>query len=442
MASGDSTARVDPRGRIAIDGYNLALKQGTGVATYGRATATAIRRLGLGLDGVFGVNTPNHADPLRREVAYFDPPADTRRRNLINFLRGAAEVGAAWLRPPQARQIVTTGAVTPETARDRLPAFDRVWNHRRLFTLAQHHFRHTGQALRVHVAEPPAVMHWTYPVPVELAGCLNIYTVHDLVPLRLPDTTLDDKARHLRLLRLLVRRADRLVTVSEASRRDIVSLLDVAPERVTNTWQSVEPFAPSTEADTQALVRGSLGLPPGSYLLFFGAIEPKKNVGRLLEAYYASGVTTPLVLVGKEAWSTDDELGLMRAAQAGEGSGRVIHLDHAPRVLLQALVRGARAVAFPSLYEGFGLPVAEAMAAGAAVLTSDRASLPEVAGDAALQVDPYDVPALSRALRRLDGDPALRAELGGRARAQAERFSPAAYAERLATLYRSLGVAV
>lgn len=442
MLAGDNAARADPRRRIAIDGYNLALKQGTGVATYGRGLAAAVRRLGLGLEAVFGINVPDGADALRREVAFFDPPADSRRRNAVNLVRGAAEVGAAWLGRPEAREIVFTGAVVPEAARERLPAFDRVWNHRRLFTVANHHFRHTGRRLRVHVAQPPAVMHWTFPVPVELAGARNIYTVHDLVPLRLPQTTLDDKARFIRLMRLLSREADHLVTVSEASRRDILQLLGVDGARVTNTWQSVEPFAPATRERTEALVRGALGLEPRGYLLFFGAIEPKKNVGRLLEAYYASGVATPLVLVGKEAWGVDDELAHLRAAQAGGGPARVIHLQHAPRVLLEALVRGARAVVFPSLYEGFGLPVAEAMAAGAAVLTSDRASLPEVAGDAALQVDPYDAAALAEALRRLDGDEALRSELSARARGQAERFSPAAYAQRLAPVYCSLGVEV
>ena len=449
MGSGDSAVRGDPRRRIAIDGYNLALKQGTGVATYGRGLANGIRRLGLGLDGVFGVNAPDRADPLRREIAIYDPPADTRRRNLINFVRGAAEVGAAWASRPQAREIVFSGAVVPETARDRLPAFDRVWNYRRLFTLAQHHLRHTGRRLRLHMADPPAVMHWTYPVPVELAGARNIYTVHDLVPLRLPHTTLDDKPRTLKLLRLLAAEADHLVTVSEASRRDLVDVLGVAPERVTNTWQSVAPPPASPPEHTAALARGALGLEPDGYLLFFGAIEPKKNVGRMIEAFLASGSDKPLVIVGKQAWKSEEELKLLfedHIKYVAQENGRlvtrrkIILLDYAPFRLLVSLIRGAKAVLFPSLYEGFGLPALEAMSLGTPVLTSNTSSLPEVVGDAAVKVDPYDVRAMVEGIRALDSDDELLGHLSWAGRRQAAIFSAAAYERRLSDLYARLGV--
>lgn len=438
MALSDHRSPAD-RPRVGIDGYNLALPRGTGVATYGRNLSRGLRRIGVGVDALYGLDIPPGADGLDQEVAFFDPPKSrkTVRREVDDVVRGA--VGA--FHGLRARPLRLGGAVRSRALEDRLPVFDRLWNVRRLFLLSHHVFDRTGRRLRVRMADPPAVMHWTYPLAVELVGARNVYTLHDLVPLRLPFTTLDLKARYRALCAMLVREADHIVTVSEASRRDILELLDAPPEKVTNTYQGVEPLETAGRAEAEALVRGAVGLPPQGFHLFFGAVEPKKNVGRLLEAYFRSGVTTPLVLVGQTAWKADEELALLAGNDAGEGrAGRVIRLDHAPRGLLTALVLTARAVLFPSLYEGFGLPVAEAMALGAPVMTSDTSSLPEVAGDAALLVDPYDVQAMAAALRRLDGDAALRADLAARGPRQAARFAPAAYDARLRELYRRLGL--
>ncbi len=430
----DGQSRSGP-GRVLVDGLNLALPQGTGVATYARNLAAALGRLGLETEGLYALGAPDRADPLLREIALIDPPAP--RRPPFNYARTVVRVASSIVVGARAREVVMTGRVQADPA--RRPPFGRVWAAYKLWNLAQDVFDVTGRRLRVHVPDPPAVTHWTYPLPVEVVGSRNIYTLHDLVPLRLPQTTLDRKDRYLRLMRLLAREADHLVTVSEASRRDILELLHVAPERVTNTYQSAYVADAPTPREARALVAGALGRKPGGYHLFFGAIEPKKNVGRLLEAFLLSEVERPLVLVGKAAWKADEELRLLPGALE---SGRVIRLDYAPAGLLRALVRCARTVVFPSLSEGFGLPVLEAMALGAPVITSTAAALPEVAGDAAVLVDPYDVRALAAALRALDGDDARCAELAARGPAQAARFSEAAYDARLRELYRSLGAPV
>src|SRR5919107_729891 len=119
---------------------------------------------------------------------------------------------------------------------------------------------------------------------------------------------------------------------------------------------------------------------------------------------------------------------------------KVLMLDYAPFRLLVNLIRGARGVLFPSLYEGFGLPALEAMLLGTPVVTSDTASMPEVVGDAAITVDPYDVAALVRAIQAVDGDPELRARLAEAGPRRAAQFSPERYASRLEALYTRLGV--
>ena len=181
-------------------------------------------------------------------------------------------------------------------------------------------------------------------------------------------------------------------------------------------------------------------LAPQGYFLYFGAIEPKKNVGRLIEAYLASEVTTPLIIVGGRSWRSENELRLLGTpgSQILSGAARIRKLDYLPRRMLDVLVAGARGVLFPSLYEGFGLPVVEALARGVPTMTSTAGSLPEVAGGAALLVDPYDIAAIAAAIRALDTDADLRATLSAAGPAQAARFSIEAFSDsrlvRCATL--------
>ncbi|WP_135466074.1 glycosyltransferase family 4 protein [Crenalkalicoccus roseus] len=438
------------RARVFLDGYNLALDQGTGVATYARNLSFALQRLGCEVGVLYGTRSRPSPNPLIQEIAFFDermrepPPWLTVLRRARRMLR--APIGERAARVPVSGQVITA------TFRDRLPHFDEIWNVHDLFQQAHAQFRVAGQRLRVRLEPRPGLMHWTYPLPLLVPGARNLYTLHDLVPLRLPYTTLDNKRRYFRLNRLLGRVADHIVTVSEASRRDIVSLLGVPEERVTNTYQAVEiprKFMDAPMPAVRAEVQGSFGLEPGRYWLFFGAIEPKKNVGRLIQAFLASGVEGPLVIVGKKAWKSEQELRLLfddhirYLVQEGDSlrtRHRIMLLDYAPFRLLVGLIRGARAVLFPSLYEGFGLPALEAMLLGTPVVTSNTASMPEVVGEAALTVDPYDISALVQAIQALDGDAELRARLAHAGPRRAALFSPERYAARLAALYARLGV--
>ncbi|WP_260929707.1 glycosyltransferase family 4 protein [Novosphingobium sp. 9] len=157
-----------------------------------------------------------------------------------------------------------------------------------------------------------------------------------------------------------------------------------------------------------------------------------------MEAYLASQVDVPLLIIGAQAWKSEQELKVLQ--QEGEvgkkARKRVVQLPYVPFSMLVTLIRGARGVLFPSLYEGFGLPALEAMVLGTPVLCSNTASLPEIVGDAALTVDPYDPTAICSGIRTLCGDADLRAELSRKGLAQAELFSPEAYRARLDEMYR------
>ena len=430
--------------RIYFDGLNLSLEHGTGIATYTRTLAHIARQLGYEVGVVYGSPQRPARDPLLREIGFFDnrdtaPP-------LPRQVWEAVCDQAHSLRAVRPSPLNLSGAVVTEQFHNRLPPHDHLFVARNLFANARRKFSWSGRFIDLAFASPPDIMHCTYQMPLRAKGACNVYTIHDLVPLRLPFTTLDNKRQTYRLLRKIAAEADHIVTVSENSKRDIKELLGVAEERVTNTYEAVELPRELTDLPDQQVadrLRGSYRLEMGKYVLFYGALEPKKNVGRLIDAYLLSAVDTPLVITGAVGWGNRAEARLLAELREEERgrpieSRRVHHLDYVSLPMLVTLIRGARAVVFPSLYEGFGLPVLEAMLLGTPVVTSRTSSLPEIAGDAALYVDPYDVDDLARGIRTIAADDDLPAELSRRGRLQAELFSPARYRERVAALYKRL----
>ena len=431
--------------RILIDGYNLGLAKGTGVATYARNLSYELGALGHEVDVLYGNRASATRNDLLREIYFFDSVQDER----IKLLEILEQVQQAIQGPFtfRAKQIPVTGRVVTRTFQSKLPHFDRLYNAPDLFMRAQSAFKLWRKPSRIRMPEKPDLAHWTYPLPLEVTGRPNIYTLHDVVPLRLPYTTLDHKRRYLQLLQQLDKKAAHFVTVSENSKRDLVDLVGIAPERITNTYQSVSipaKYRDKPEDQVAREVEGLTGFDYKGYFLFWGSLEPKKNIGRMIEAYLSSKVDTPLVIVGAQAWKAEQELKLLGDTDTLYGSmerrrgarKRVIQMPYAPFPLLVSLIRGAKAALFPSLYEGFGLPVLEAMLLGTPVICSNTSSLPEVAGDAAFMVDPYDTQAITNAIRTLDADAAMRADYTARGRKQADLYSPEVYREQLRDVYQ------
>lgn len=430
--------------RIGIDGYNLAMPHGTGVATYGVELVAALRGMGHSVEGLFGLKVPTETS--LREVAFYDAlqrPADPKKRQ-SRWIRRWEWVRA--LAPASALEVPMTTQVEKLAFAQRMPVFDRLMTSDLLFERAFQRFKVTGQFTTIKIDRPPDIMHWTYPVPIRVAGARNVYTLHDVVPLKLPYTTLDDKQLYGRILGKCIADAAHLCTVSESSKRDVIERFGISEARITNSYQAVTAQPARTVEDNRRdanAVEGIFGLGHRGYFLYFGAIEPKKNVGRLIEAYLSLQSETPLVIVGARAWQSDEELKLMPGGGRDGGTGTfaghrkqtIMRLDYLSRSMLAQLVRGARAVVFPSLYEGFGLPVLEAMQMGTPVLSSNTSALPEVVGRAGLLVDPYDVRAITEAMMRLDTDPVLRETMAASGLRRAELFSADRYRERLAILY-------
>ena len=250
-----------------------------------------------------------------------------------------------------------------------------------------------------------------------------VTTVHDLVPFRLPALV---PARHRWAVRCLLgaalRRAQRVIAVSETTRGEVLTRFSLPPDRVVVVPEAAAPhFRPPTPS-MLAAARARHGL-TRPYVLFVGFLEPKKNLGVLLESVAAlrrrgAWGDTELIVVGAPGWGPDP---VVRAHGLGL-EGVVRFVGAVADAELPALYAGALAFAFPSLWEGFGLPVLEAMAAGAPVVASNRGALPEVTAGAALLTDPAPQP-LADALEQILSDPPLRERLRAAGLARSAQFS-------------------
>lgn len=432
--------------KICIDGFNLALPKGTGIATYGRNLLSNLKVLGYETQALYGPPVKTSKSNVLNETALTDAPkAPVKLNRKAKAERMLRTYGSRFGRT--AYPVRPSGEVIWKDG--RRPAADNFWVSDSLFELGNRAFKAYGTLTPVRFAErdgvtAPDVMHWTCPLPMHATGRTNIYTIHDLIPLRLPHTTLDDKKVFMDLCQQVAKRADHIAVVSETTRQDVIRILGVPEDRVTNTYQAVNLPAELTsrpQAEVEQELEGIFNLGWKGYFLHFGAIEPKKNMGRIVEAYLSSGSQTPLILIGGNGWLEKGETILLDQVKrdGGPSADRIRQYDYMPFGLLVSLIRGAKATLFPSLYEGFGLPVLESMALGTAVITSNGGSLPEVAGDAATIVDPYDVRALAQAIQAIDADEAMRIAYEDKGRVQAGRFTPERYQDALSSLYRKLG---
>ena len=250
----------------------------------------------------------------------------------------------------------------------------------------------------------------------------RVVSVHDLTVVLFPQWHPAKRVREIQAgLQASVEMAERIIAVSQATKDDIVTHLGVDPTRVAVVPLAVDDsFHPMPAAEIDAAL-APFGLVRGTYLLFLGTLEPRKNVGRLLDALAKlDDAVGPLVLAGADGWGNDELR--PRIAELSQ-RGRVRSLGYVAESLRAPLLGGARIFVYPSLYEGFGWPPLEAMACGTPVVTSNVSALPEVVGDAAVMTDPLDVDGLAEAMRRLWNDEALRDTLRARGLARARRFT-------------------
>ena len=290
--------------------------------------------------------------------------------------------------------------------------------------------------------ERPDVYHAPHYVLPPAVPCRSVVTIHDCIHLMFPQY-LPNKAAYAYARASMwaaVKRSTRILTVSEASKRDILHFFNVSPEKIVVAYNAIDDHFWLTPAEEEvARVRERYQL-DHQFVLYVGNIKPHKNLVRLIEAFDELRRTGPeelkLLIIGDEISKLPS---LRRAVHRHKLHKHVRFLGFVSDDTLRILYRLASLFVFPSLYEGFGLPPLEAMASGTPVVASNQSSLPEVTGDAAVLVDPYDVASIVDGMRRVLTDPVLAADLRRRGPERAREFSWARSVEKTRSVYEQVG---
>jgi glycosyltransferase involved in cell wall biosynthesis len=279
-------------------------------------------------------------------------------------------------------------------------------------------------------------LHYTKPIYLP---CASVVTFHDMTFLIYPQLHTRVKRMIFPLfIRISARQADALIAVSESTRQDSIRLLNLAPKKIFSTPLGVsQGYQQITDPVLLTDVRRKYKLPSG-FILYIGVVEPRKNLPLLIRAYASlveQGIEEKLVIAGRYGWMSDEVFELVDRLGLSE---RVIFTGYIEQYDLPAIYNLASIFVYPTLYEGFGLPVLEAMACGTVVITSAVSSLPEIVADAGVLLPPADEDALSKAMLRLINDPLERRRLADAGLARAAQFTWRNTALETSKVYRTV----
>ncbi|MGM0428453.1 MAG: glycosyltransferase family 4 protein [Thermodesulfobacteriota bacterium] len=277
--------------------------------------------------------------------------------------------------------------------------------------------------------------HETAFTPAAVKTIPQVLTLHDLSLVKFKEMHPNERVWFMQLFfHRRMRYTQHIITVSEFTRSQICAELHLPSHKVTAIHEAPDPFFSKRERESVRRTLHQLGL-PNDYLLFVGTLEPRKNLSLLIQAAGVCKTDIPIVLAGWKGW--DDEAWSDMAKNQGV-QNRIITTGYVDEETLACLYSAATALVFPSFYEGFGLPVLEAMACQCPVICSNAASLPEVAGDAALLIDPCSVEELASAMDKVVEDGTVRNSLIRKGVKRAAQFSWTTAAEKTLDVFRSV----
>jgi glycosyltransferase involved in cell wall biosynthesis len=418
---------------VLVDGYNLELSKGTGIKTYGISLIKSLELLEANVNILLS-GKYSTINPMLNELLFFDD--ESKILSKFNSSKGMLKaVSNIYF---NAKELTFNKAVISNSQNfeyiDRCSGFFGLYG---CFKVANFLHKRIGISTNINIPKKIDIWHATYPLPIKISRAKKITTVHDLIPLRFPHATKDNKKGFYTNIKDSIKDSSAIITVSETSKNDLLELFGVSQDKVYVTYQPLALDTSAVEERELIVNLNKYGLKSKDYILFVGAIEPKKNIGRLLDAYALIDTQMPLIIVGKKGWLWKGEIGKIERL-FGRNQRKVKLLEYVTSNDLKYLYTGAYCFVFPSLYEGFGLPPLEAMAFGCPVITSNVSSLPEVCGEAALYVNPYDTSDIQKNIEKLINNPQLCKDLSSLGKKQAQTFSMDNYMRRLFKVYTSV----
>jgi glycosyltransferase involved in cell wall biosynthesis len=277
---------------------------------------------------------------------------------------------------------------------------------------------------------------------IKMPGLKTVMVVHDLGAEYLPGTHQLKQRIYLKAItKYQLKTATKLIAVSESTKKDLVSKVGIRSEKIKVIYEGLDSDQYiSIKGDALANILSKYVLKKGKYFLFLGTIQPRKNLARLIQSFNDFSLTDKddlnLVLAGSKGWLSEEIYALPKTFGIEK---KVKFLGHVPDEDLSGLYSGALAFVFPSLFEGFGLPILEAMACGVPVITSNTSSMPEVAGNAALLIDPENGEEIAKSLKKISEDRVLREDLIKKGLKQVQKFSWEKCARETLDVLREVG---
>jgi len=413
--------------KILIDGMQLEQLNGRGIKTYSKNLIKAYKALGAN-PSVLISDYPQMADigispdvaSLLKKMSYWDYVKYVYPL-LINTIRGNASNAEIIDIPkginlPEGFSFINDASVyvSPEC-----------------YNIAKR-FRLLGLKLTISLKPKVDIWHTTYKMAIKIKGAVRVSTIHDINPLRSPDTSRFFKGKYSQYIKDTLKDSKLILCVSQHTKKDLIDYFNVNPDRLIVNYQPVL-LTNEVIAEDEIYDRlTTFDLKYGQYILFIG-LTSNKNLKRFMEAFLRLSIEIPLVIVGKPKPAQLD-VEFKKAII----NKRIRIFNYVSESDKYILYKSAMFLAFPSLYEGFGLPPIEAMSVGVPVLTSSVSCMPEVCGDAALYVDPYDVEDIADKITMMINDKELRKRLITKGYERAKIFSMDNFIKGLKTAYSKL----
>ncbi|WP_457564937.1 glycosyltransferase family 4 protein [Caminibacter sp.] len=407
--------------RVLIDGYNLKNPFGSGIKYYGIKIIELLIKNGYDVSTLFDFKLEStNLKVIASEFYKYLNIENKDKKSKVALLK-------ILLSKKSLQEIKLDGLEILD--KDRYLTECKIYNLSNIFTksLIKQKF-HIQENIELN--KKIDIFHATYPLNINIKKSKKITTIHDIIPLKLPYVSLENKQFFYDLIKSSIESSDKIITISETSKKDILEFFDVKEDKIVNTYQSV--YIPDINYTLDESSLKKFNLQKQQYLLFVGNIEPKKNLGRVLEAFRKIDTNIKLVIVGKKAWMWENELRYF-------DDKSMMLLPFLSRDDLLLLYSNAKAFIFPSLYEGFGLPPLEAMACKCPVITSNISSLPEVCGDATIYCEPYDINSIAKAIEKaLNLTETEREELIQKGLKRVAYFNDDDYFKRVKSVYESV----
>jgi glycosyltransferase involved in cell wall biosynthesis len=426
--------------KILIDAQALSISGGTGVTTYAQQLCATLQSGQHEVQALYGLDfvNPPHGQSMDGQrwqgIVAAKKPLDIRSpKQMAAALWYALRYLPAFLsgRSTQIEQVLVDAQSLPLEE----PYLERRYNLALLYRAAGAYSYFSRKPLQIHLPESDHVdiFHATTELPIRVKGVPNVVTLHDVIPLAFKENRQRFPSASKNRWLAALSSADMVFAVSEQSRCDAVKYLGIPQDRIHVIYQTSHIAAKYRGVDLARLtlrLATDFGLVRGKYLLFFGTLEHRKNIVRMLEAMQLAKTDLPLVLVGNYGYNYENEKQLIEQRLSAPDT-KLRHLPYQTEDALMHLIKGARAVLFPSLFEGFGLPVLESMQLGVPVITSNSGAVREVGGDVPFYVDPRNTNEIAQAIDRLASDDELCTELSRKGLIRAQAFAPERYLKRL-----------